>query len=144
MDATCEELRQISDTQLDKALNKTMAVPSSSKKRKWEKVHVSDKTKKPNHAISAQGNISLPVSQSIDGLFPTYDPNMSDAALYIDAGPKQSPFLPALESVDPSLGAIESFDAPLMHIMNGVPLFMNSALEICGHPSSDSTQYQLS
>jgi len=144
MNATCEELRHLSDTQLDEALNRTMALSSPSKKRKWEKSADGDNTNQPDHAIPDQGSVSLPVSQSVDGLFPTYNPNMSDAALHIDSGLKHNPFLLAPENVHSSLGAIESFDAPLMHIMNGVPLFINSAIEGCGHTSSDPAQYQLS
>lgn len=144
MDATCEELRQFSDTQLDEALKRTIVLSSPSKKRKWENPVDGGSTNQPDHAIPDQASVSLPVSQLIDGLFPTYNSNMSDAALHIDSELNHNPFLAAPENVHSSLGAIESFDAPLMHIMNGVPLFINSAIEGSGHSSSDPTQFQLS
>lgn len=123
MEATCEELRRLSNNQLDKAMEQIATTRPSTKKRTWETIVDSDSANQSKRAVPAPAYTSPPANKLNDELFPTYDNDVNGTTHYVDPGSNQNLFS---ETLDSSLAAVQSFDAPLMHIMNGVPLFMNS------------------
>jgi hypothetical protein len=148
MRQTCDELREFADAHLEAALSKTVQTKTESKKRAWHEAGINPESS--NAAVKAakfdlggcvttqsQQTAALDVLQNRDAKIPSTYPTTTapylpgDLARLICSDSVTSQDQARQLSMDgpeqqlPPLDLLDEFDAPLMHIMNGVPVLMN-------------------
>lgn len=158
MKRTSDELRDFSDKQLDIALGESLSSQGKGKKRTWDEADMDTevlgsqlKARRLDPAFLEPVNIQQPAPDKgavgpTTELFSTFTTPVRDT-MCLGTLQDQNQAMEATEGHVPALDLLEDFDAPLMQIMNGVPIFINQwAMD--GHDgvvsSNDATAYQLS
>ncbi|KAH7151930.1 hypothetical protein B0J13DRAFT_394436, partial [Dactylonectria estremocensis] len=150
MKQTCDELREFSDKELDNALGESLSSVGKSRKRTWDEAEMDTevlgnqaKANRPELGAPERVNTRQPPGDKAAGApntetLPSYTGSMSDMGSIIGRdsggrmclGPTQQQqsqgfSIEAAVHHIPSLDLLDNFDAPLMQIMNGVPVFTN-------------------
>ncbi|EXK79413.1 hypothetical protein FOQG_15976 [Fusarium oxysporum f. sp. raphani 54005] len=133
MDETCKELTILSDTKLEKALRERKKLSRDESEQAANSVERAGRNPRaPKRQRTRQRHADN--ATDAPNLLPWAAPTAIDHYLVRSSGAPTAPAnvhiqnqtlslsTEATEAVVPSLGVLEEFDAPLMHIMNSVPL----------------------